>query len=100
MVNTVVLEISVQTTVLFSECAIGMRRRLTQMVVMLSGLGRRSTWLRSGSEEGGNSRWLQRLRIAHAPSTRVPYHRRGSSLRLLRLLAILLIYPVCSLGLP
>ena len=66
------------TTVLISACAIGMRRKLRQIAIMLFGSERSSPWLRLGPEEGGNSRGLQRLRL---------------------LLAILFIYPVCPLAL-
>jgi len=66
MVNTVVLELSVHTTVLFSACAIGMRSKLRQIAIMLFGSERRSRWLRSGQEAGGDPRGLQaRLRTQH-----------------------------------
>src|SRR3977135_2757461 len=99
MVTTVLLEISVYTTVLFSACAVGMRRKLRQIAIMLLGSEPTSPWLRSGPEEGGNSRRPQCLPLAHARCTRVPCERRGSSRRLLLLLAIPFIFPACPLAL-
>jgi predicted acylesterase/phospholipase RssA len=78
MVSTVVLEIYVHTTALISACAIGMRRKLRQIAIVLFDSERRSPRLRLGPEEGGNSRGLRRLRL---------------------LLAVLFIYPVCPLAL-